>query len=279
TVFDLRRGPLFRTKLVKLAATEHILLLTIHHIICDGWSNGILVRELGELYDAFSQGLESPLSPLPIQYGDFAIWQQEWLASEGFDAQLAYWKRHLGNGLPTLNLPTDFSRNRTRSSYGSIESSLLARPLTRALKSLGQREEVTLFMILLASFKILLYRYCGQEDILVGTPTANRIQSETEGLIGAFANTLLLKTALSEDLTLKETLQRIKEVALGAFSHQSLPFERLVEAIKPAQARNNHQLFQVLFIFQTAFMQPVKLDRLTLSPLRSVSPGSIFELS
>src|SRR6185436_14017095 len=185
--FDLVRGPLFRAKLLMLATTDHILLLTMHHIICDGWSNGVLVREIGEIYDAFSKGLASPLPELPIQYGDFALWQRDWLDSEGFQEQLDYWQGQLGGELPTLNMPTDFPRNRNRTSDGAMESLLLSNPLTRALRVLAQREDVTLFMIFLAAFKVLLHRYTGQEEILVGSPTANRIQSESEGLIGAFA--------------------------------------------------------------------------------------------
>ena len=279
TAFNLRSGHLFKAKLIKLSANDHVLLLTMHHIVCDGWSNGVLVRELGAIYEAFSRGFESPLSNLPIQYGDFALWQQAWLESEDFDEQLAYWQRQLGNELPTLNLPTDFPRTRNRSSSGAIETLLLSRGLTRALKALSQHNDVTPFMVFLAAFKVLLHRYSGQQLILVGSPTANRLQSQAEGLIGAFANTLLLKTDLSGEPSFKEALQRVKEVSLGAYSNQTLPFEKLVEQIKPAQARAGSQLFQVLFIFQTAFMQPVHLDELTISPMRSVSSGSIFDLS
>lgn len=277
--FDLVRGPLFKTKLLKLGAEEHILLLTLHHIICDGWSNGVLVREIGEIYDAFSRGLPSPLEELPIQYGDFAAWQQEWLRSDGFDEQLAYWKEQLGSELPTLDIPTDFPRNRNRTSFGAIESLQLPHALIRAIKTLGQREDVTPFMIFLAAFKVLLHRYCGQDRILVGSPTANRIHSEAEVLIGAFANTLLLKTDLTGDPSFKVLLQRVKEVSLGAFSNQTMPFEKLVESIRPVPGRNRGQLFQVLFIFQNAFMKPMEFERLAITPIPSVSPGSIFELS
>lgn len=278
--FDLLRGPLFKTKLIKLGAEDHILLLTLHHIICDGWSNGVLVREIGEIYDAFSQNLPSPHYELPIQYADFAAWQQEWLSSDGFEDQLAYWKQQLGNELRALEIPTDFPRNKNRGSFGALESLLLPRPLTRAVRTLGQREDVTPFMIFLSAFNVLLHRYSGQDDIIIGSPTANRLQSETEGLIGAFANTLLLKSDLSGAPTFKELLHRIKNVSLGAFSNQTLPFEKLIETIRPAtNGRKGGQLFQVLFIFQTAFMQPVELNKLSIKPMRSVSPGSIFELS
>ena len=277
--FDLAQGSLFIAKLLRLEADQHILLLTLHHIICDGWSNGVLVREIGKIYDALSQGQLSPLSDLPFQYADFALWQQEWLNSESFADQLAYWKQQLGRVLPALDLPTDFARNGNRTSFGAIESLLLSQTLTRALKALSQREDVTPFMTFLAAFKILLHCYSGKDNILLGSPAANRIQSETEELIGAFANTLLLKTDLSGNPSFRETLRRVKDVSLGAFGNQSLPFEKLVEEIKPAESRQSRQLFQVLFIFQTAFMQPVELSDLTITPMRSVSPGSVFDLS
>lgn len=280
TKFDLNRGPLFKTKLLRTGSEEHILLLTLHHIICDGWSNGVLVREIGEIYDAFSQGRPSPYDELPIQYADFATWQKDWLGSDGFEDQLAYWKQHLGNELPALEIPTDFPRNKNRASFGSIESLLLPQPLSRAIRALCQREDVTQFMVFLSAFNVLLHRYSGQDNILIGSPTANRQQSETEGLIGAFANTLLLKSDLSGEPSFNELLRRVKDISLGAFSNQSLPFEKLVETVRPASnGRKGGQLFQVLFIFQTAFMQPVELKELSIKPIRSVSPGSIFELS
>lgn len=279
TVFDLERGRLFKTKLVRLGADEHILLLTLHHIICDGWSNGVLVREIGEIYDAFRRGRPSPCEEMPIQYADFAVWQKNWLNSDGFQEQLDYWKQQLGNELPALEIPTDFPRSKNRSSFGAIESLLLPRALTRAIKALGQREDATPFMIFLAAFNVLLHRYSGQDAILIGSPTANRIQSETEALIGPFANTLLLKSDLSGDPSFKEMLRRVKDISLGAFSNQSVPFEKLLESIRTAPGRNRSQLFPILFIFQTAFMKPVEVLGLSITPIRSVSPGSIFELS
>ncbi|MEP7075450.1 MAG: condensation domain-containing protein [Acidobacteriota bacterium] len=275
--FDLARGPLFKTKLLRLGKEDHVLLLTLHHIVCDGWSNGVLVREIGEVYDAFSHGRPSPHDQLPIQYGDFAAWQQDWINSEGFEDQLAYWKQQLGNELPNLEIPTDFPRKKNRASFGAVESLLLPPPLVRALKAMGQREDVTPFMIFLTAFNVLLSRYSGQQDILVGSPTANRQQSETEDLIGAFANTLLLRSNLSGDPSFKELLCRVKEVSLGAFGNQTIPFEKLAETIRPARKRG--QLIQIMFIFQTAFMQPMELDQLSIKPMRSVSPGSLFELS
>lgn len=278
--FDLRRGPLFVARLLRIGESEHILLLTLHHIVCDGWSNGVLVREIGEIYDAFSQGLPSPYCELPIQYADFAAWQQEWLNKSEFEDQLTYWKQQIGSELPALEIPTDYPRGEKRASYGSIESLLIPQPLSRAIKVLGRREDATPFMIFLAAFNVLLHRYSGQDVILIGSPTANRPQSETEGLIGPFANTLLLKSDLSGSPTFKELLHRVKNISLGAFSNQTLPFEKLIETIKPTtNGLKRGQLFQVLFIFQSAFMKPMDLAELSITPLRSVSPGSIFDLS
>lgn len=277
-VFDLANGPLFIPKLLKLGPADHILMLTLHHIVCDGWSNGVLVNEIGQIYAAFSKGEPSPLEELPIQYGDFAAWQHEWLEGEDFEEQLAYWKDQLGNELPKLNLPTDYPRSKNRTSYGAIESLLLPQPLSRAIKALAQREDVTPYMVVLAAFNVLLHRLTGQDQILVGSPTANRMSTETEGLVGPFANTLLLKSDLSGDPTFGALLQRVKDVSLGAFSNQTLPFEKLVENVKLASAQKGSQLFQVLFVLQTAFMQPTEANGVKITPIRSVSPGSIFEL-
>ncbi len=279
SVFDLERGPLFKTKLIKLASDEHILLLTMHHIVCDGWSNGVLVREIGNIYEAFSQGLSTPYEELPIQYADFAVWQSEWLHSQRFDEQVSYWKHQLGTELPSLELPTDFPREKNGNSLGAIESVLLPNSLTKAVKALAQREDLTAYMIFLASFSVLLSTYGEQDEILIGSPMANRFPSETETLIGPFANTLLLKTDLAGDPAFREVLEKTKEVVLGAFSNQEMPFEKLVEIVRPSQRRKGGQLFQVLFIYQTAFMQPMKLKGLSIEPIRSVSPGSVFELS
>lgn len=278
--FDLSRGPLFIPKLIRVNAEEHVLLLTLHHIICDGWSNGVLVREIGEIYDAFVRQRPSPYPELPIQYADFAAWQSDWLNGDGCEEQLAYWKQQLGTEIPALEIPTDFPRNRNRASFGAIESLLLPQPLTRAIKTLSQRSEVTPYMVYLSALYILLHRYAGSDDIVIGSPTANRQQGETEGLIGAFANTLLLRTDLSGTPTFNELLFRVRDVSLGAFGNQALPFEKLIEKVRPStNGRKGGQLFQVLFIFQTAFMQPMELKDLSITPIRSVSPGSIFELS
>lgn len=277
--FDLESGPLFRARLLRLSDKEHILLLTLHHIVCDGWSNGVLVRELGEIYDDLTSGIAPSNEELPIQYADYAVWQEEWLKGNGFEDQLAYWKASLGNELPSLEIPTDFERKNARTSFGAIESLLLPLPLTRAIKALAQREDVTSYMIFLAAFYIMLHLRSGQEQVLIGSPTANRVHSETEALIGPFANTLLLKCDLSGNPAFGEILQRVKALSLGAFSNQTVPFEKLLESIRPSKARSSAQIFNVLFIFQTAFMKPMELGHLSITPIRSVSPGSIFDLS
>ncbi|MCO6509297.1 MAG: hypothetical protein J5I65_00730 [Aridibacter famidurans] len=279
TGFDLECGPLFRARLLKLSEKEHILLLTLHHIICDGWSNGVLVRELGEVYDDVTSGIAPSNGELPIQYADYAVWQEEWLKGNDFEDQLAYWKASLGDELPSLEVPTDYERRNVRTSFGAIESILLPRTLTRAIKALAQREDVTSYMIFLAAFYVMLHLRSGQDQVLVGSPTANRVHAETEALIGPFANTLLLKCDLSGDPAFREILQRVKTLSLGAFSNQTVPFEKLLESIRPSKARSSAQIFNVLFIFQTAFMKPVKLRELSITPIRSVSPGSIFDLS
>lgn len=277
--FDLVRGPLFRCRLIKLEDRHHVLLLTLHHIICDGWSNGVLVREIGQAYESLSNGCEVRLPELPIQYADYAVWQRDWLKSASFDEQVSYWKGKLGSELPALDLPTDFPRKSSGTSHGAIESLLLPHGLTRAIKALGHREELTNYMIFLGAFKVLLGLYSRQEEILIGSPTANRFPPETESLIGPFANTLLLKSDLSGDPTIRQFLSRTREVVLGAFSNSEVPFERLIETVRPAQGRRFGQLFQVLFIYQAAFMQPMEFNDVRIDPIRSVSPGSIFDLS
>ncbi|HEY2917454.1 MAG TPA: condensation domain-containing protein, partial [Candidatus Binatia bacterium] len=190
--FDLVRGPLFRATLIRLTQDDHIVVLTLHHIVSDGWSMGVFRRELSVLYEAFSNGKSSPLSELPIQYADFAVWQREWLQGEVLESQLSYWKKQLEGAPGVLNLPTDRGRPAVQSFRGARQSLLLSKDLTQGLKGLSRKHGVTLFMTLLAAFQTLLYRYTGQEDIVVGSPIANRNRTEIEGLIGFFVNTLVL---------------------------------------------------------------------------------------
>ena len=277
--FDLTRGPLLRVQLLRLAEQEHVILLTMHHIISDGWSIGVLVRELGTIYPMFAAGRSSPLPELPIQYADYASWQQEWLTGAVLEEQLDYWRQQLGGALPVLELPTDRPRPAVQSSRGATLSMNLSRELTDGLKALGQRAGATLFMTLLAGFQTLLYRYSGQPDICVGTPIANRNRAEIEGLIGFFVNTLVLRTNLAGAPTFWEVLRRVREVAIGGYGHQDLPFETLVEELQPQRDMSHTPLFQVMFILQNAAGGAQELPGLTLRQIETHSGTSTFDLT
>jgi amino acid adenylation domain-containing protein len=272
--FDLAQGPLLRLMLLKLGQQEHVLVFSIHHIASDGWSVGLFVREVAALYEAFSQGKPSPLPELPIQYADFTIWQRQWLQGEVLEIQLAYWTQQLGTNPPVLDLPSDRPRSASPTFQGTDYSFVLPKPLIEALKTLSQQESVTLFMTLLGAFKILLYSYKGQEDILVGSPIANRNQSETEGLIGFFVNTLVLRTDLSGNPSFRDVLQRVREVAMGAYAHQDLPFEKLVMELQPERHLGSTPLYQVWFSLQNNPMPPLELPELTLK-LSDVDIGAV----
>ncbi|MBV8887999.1 MAG: amino acid adenylation domain-containing protein [Chroococcidiopsidaceae cyanobacterium CP_BM_RX_35] len=271
--FELSQGSLLRIKLLQLGEAEHVLMLTMHHIVADGWSAGVLLRELGTLYNAFSIGQPSPLVDLPIQYADFAYWQREWLQGEVLVTQMAYWQQQLDDVPLGLDLPTDRPRPVLPTFRGARQFLMLPVELSEGLSTLSAREGVTLFMTLLAAFQTLLYRYTGQEDIVVGSPIANRNRSEIEGLIGFFVNSLVLRTDLSGNPPFRELLSRVREVALGAYAHQDLPFEKLVEELQPERDLNRNPLFQVVFALQNAPVEVLELPRLTLSPL-SFDPGT-----
>lgn len=277
--FDLEQSPLLRWTLLQLDRQDYRLLVTMHHIIYDGWSFGVLVRELAALYEAFSQGNSSPLAELSIQYADFAVWQQQWLNGEVLDAQLAYWQQQLDNSPPFLQLPTDYPRPAVQTFRGAKTSFSLAADLTQALKALSQEAEATLFMTLLAVFNILLYRYTGSEDIVVGSPIANRNRAEIEGLIGCFVNTLALRTDLSGNPTFRELLGRVRQVALGAYAHSDLPFEKLVEVLQPQRSLSYTPLFQVMFALQNTPMSALELPGVTVSLLEKNSGTAKFDLS
>jgi amino acid adenylation domain-containing protein len=245
--FDLAQGPLFRAALVQLTAEQSILLVSMHHIVSDGWSMAVFFRELAALYGAFCAGQPSGLPELSIQYADFAVWQRQWLQGEALEEQLAYWTQQLAGSPPLLELPVDRPRPVTQSYLGARQSLLLPIGLSDKLRALSQREGVTLFMTLLAAFQTLLYRYTGQPDILVGSPIAGRNRVATEGLIGFFVNTLVLRTDLSGEPTFRQLLHRVREVASEAYMHQDLPFERLVEALQPERNLSHSALFQVFF--------------------------------
>jgi amino acid adenylation domain-containing protein/non-ribosomal peptide synthase protein (TIGR01720 family) len=277
--FDLAKGPLLRATLLHLDEAEHVLLLTMHHIVSDGWSMGVLIRELAALYEAFSTGKPSPLPELPIQYADFAHWQRQWLQGEVLTAQLSYWQQQLTGAPALLELPTDRPRPAVQTFRGATQFLALPEPLSQKLKTLSQRSGVTLFMTLLAAFQTLLYRYTGQEDICIGSPIANRNRSETEELIGFFVNTLVLRADMSENPSFQELLSRVREVTLGAYAHQDLPFEQLVEALQPERNLSHQPLFQVMFALQNAPMPALELPNLTLSSLEIESGTAKFDLT
>ncbi|MBI4782433.1 MAG: amino acid adenylation domain-containing protein [Oscillatoriophycideae cyanobacterium NC_groundwater_1537_Pr4_S-0.65um_50_18] len=275
--FKLTTGPLLRVTLLKLAETEHILLLTLHHIISDGWSMGVLMQELGVLYTAFLNGQSSPLSELSIQYADFAHWQRRSLQGEILESQLAYWGQQLKD-LPGLNLPTDRPHPPVQGHRGATQPLALSPTLTAALEALGQAEGVTLFMTLFTAFQILLYRYTGQTDLAVGVPIANRNRSEIEGLIGFFVNSLVLRTNLAGNPTFRELLRQVREVALAAYAHQDVPFEKLVEELHPDRDLSRNPLFQVVFALQNAPMHSLELPNLTLKPWQLAIGTTRFDL-
>ena len=277
--FDLRRGPLLRTTLVRLSDDEHILLLAMHHIVSDAWSMGVFVGEVVVLYEAYTSGREASLPALPIQYADFAAWQREWLRGDVLEEQFAYWKQQLGGGLPILELPADRPRPALQTYNGASLSFPLSPALSQSLKALCKAEGVTLFMTLLAAFKVMLYRYTGQEDVIVGTPIANRHRQELEGLIGFFVNTLAMRTDLSGDPTFRELLRRVRETALGAYGHQDLPFEYLVEQLQPERNLSHSPLVQVVFVLQNTPERKAELPGLLVTPLKYEAETAKFDLT
>ena len=245
--FDLSRDLMLRATLVRLDSADHVLFLVTHHI--DGWSSRVLFQEIATIYEAFSNERSSQLLDLPIRYQDFAVWQRQWLQGNVLETQLSYWKRQLDR-VPVLELPTDRPRSAIQTHRGASARIALPESLSEALKDLSRRNRVTLFMTLLAAFQTLLCRHTGQDDIPIGIPIANRTRLEIEGLIGLFANTLVLRTDLSGNPTFIELLGRVREVALRAYAHQDLPFEKLVEVLSPQRSLSYTPLVQILFVFQ-----------------------------
>ena len=259
TGFDLSQGPLLRVKLLKLEEKEHALLFTMSHIVSDGWLMAILIREVDTLYRAYLVGDESPLPELEIQYADFAVWQREYLAGDVLEKEVEYWREQLKNAA-VLELPADRARPASPSYRGSLKMMRLGRRLSEDLKMFSRREGATLFMTLMAAFKTLLMRYSGQEDISVGTVIANRTRREVEGLIGFFVNTLVMRTDLSGNPSFSELVKREREVALGAYAHQELPFEKLVEELNPERDLSRSPLFQAMMVSQNAEQEILKLN-------------------
>ncbi|MBD2523674.1 condensation domain-containing protein [Nostoc sp. FACHB-133] len=276
--FDLTKVPLLRVTLLQLAAAEYALLLTMHHIVADGWAIGVLIHEIATLYEAFSIGKLSPLSELSIQYADFAVWQRQWLQGERLETQLAYWQRQLGGKLPVVEFPSERSRAPIQTFSGARETLVIPKTLSEKLKALNQRQGITLFMILLAAFQTLLHCYTDQEDIVVGTDIANRNQAETKELIGFFVNQLVLRTDLSGNPTFVELLERVREMTLEAYAHQDLPFDKLVDVLNPKRELNRTPLFQVKLVLENTQTPSLELPGLTITSLKVENKTVQFDL-
>ena len=276
--FNLAHDLPLRATLLRLGEQEHVLLLVMHHITFDAWSLGVFLRELAVLYGTFSAGQPSPLPELCVQYADYALWQRQQLQGVALDHHLTYWRRQLA-GLHRVEVPTDRPRPAVQTPRGARHCFVLSQTLTAALHALSRQEGATLFMTLLAAFQTLLHRYTGQDDIAVGAPIAGRTQVETEGLIGCFVNTLVLRTDLAGDPTFRELLGRVREVVLGAYAHQDLPFEKLVEELQPERNLSHAPLFQVLFVLQNAPTSALELPGLIVSPLPVDKGTAKFDLT
>jgi amino acid adenylation domain-containing protein len=277
--FDLTTAPLLNVLLLQLAEQEYVLLFTIHHIVADGWSAGVIIQELAVLYDSFCTGKSCELSNLPIQYADFAVWQKTELQKQVFPAQMEYWKQQLSGDLPVLELPIAKPRPKQQTFAGKKQTFTLSSALINELKALSQRQGVTMFMTLLAAFQTLLYRYTGKSDILVGSPIANRNRGEIEELIGFFVNTIVLRTQLEENSSFINLLKQVREVTLGAYTHQDLPFELLVEELQPQRILSHTPIFQVMFALQNTPGSEVKLSGLDLEYLPVENDTARFDLS
>jgi putative pyridoxal-dependent aspartate 1-decarboxylase len=276
--FDLTQAPLVRATLVRVDATEHILLLVMHHMVADGWSVGVFMQELMTLYTAFSQNQPSPLTDLTIHYADFTVWQQERFTGPHLDKQLAYWKQQLQGDLPRLELAIDPSQSPQPGFKGAKHCFEFDPTVTTSIQQLSQRQNTTLFMVLLAAFNVLLYRYSGQDDIILGSAIANRNQPELERLLGCFVNLIPLRTNLQGDPSFSELLQRVRDLTLDAYTHQNLPFEKLVEALQPDRDLNRHPLFQTMFVLQNSPAPSYSSPNLTWSLLELDGGMAMFDM-
>ncbi|HEY7767794.1 non-ribosomal peptide synthase/polyketide synthase [Longimicrobium sp.] len=277
--FDLAAGPLFRAALLRVDAGDHVLLISMHHIVSDGWSMGVLLRELSALYAAYRDGAESPLAELEVQYADFAVWQREQLAGEALDGQMAYWKEQLAGAPELLELPTDHPRPAVQTYRGESVAVNFSPELLERLQALGRNEGATLYMVLLGAFQVLLSRYGGGEDVVVGSPIAGRTRGEVEEVIGFFINTLVLRTDLSGDPGFREVLRRVREVTLGAYEHQDVPFEKLVAELQPGRSLSHSPLFQAMFALQNAADPGGELPGLTVGGVGADAGIAKFDLS
>ncbi|HJX28383.1 MAG TPA: condensation domain-containing protein, partial [Thermoanaerobaculia bacterium] len=277
--FDLGRGPLLRGLLLRLAEEDHVALLTMHHVVSDGWSMGLLVREIGALYTAFGEGRPSPLPELPVQYADFAVWQHSWLRGEVLENEISFWRQQLAGLPPLLELPTDRPRPTAQSFRGAVRPVLLPAGLTWQAQALCRREGATLFMVLLAGFQALLARYSGQQVLALGTPVAGRNRIEIEELIGFFVNTLVLRGDLTGRPTFRELLGRVRETSLAAHTHQDVPFERLVQELAPERSLAHSPLFQVMLVLQNAPVENLEVRNLRLRLAGGASTTAKFDLT
>ena len=277
--FDLSKGSPLRALLITIESDNHLLVASMHHIISDGWSMGVMVRELTEHYLAAKNGTTARMAPLAVQYADFAQWQQKWLESGELDRQLPYWRSSLADAPPMATFPTDFVRPPAEGPKGRRSRILIPKPLVAELEKLSREQNVTLFMLLFAAFLVLLYRYTGQEDLVVGTPSANRNRSELHPIIGFFVNNLVMRAKLDGNPTFVELLARIREVTLGAYDHQDVPFEKLVQALRPVRALDHSPLFQTMFSFQNFPFDDLELPDLTISPVEMDCGTARFDLT
>jgi hypothetical protein len=267
--FDLSCAPLLRLALVRLGDREHILLMTMHHLVCDAWSIGVFMRELVACYNSFTTDSSPALPALPVQYVDFAVWQRNKLTGAPFQRQLEYWRDKLAGAPAVIKLPTDRPRAAVRSFQGARRSFSITKEIREKLKTLARTERATLFMMLLTSFQSLLSCLANEDDIVVGSPVAGRNRPETEALIGYFVNTLVLRADLSGDPSFRESLRRTRETALGAFVNQDVPFEKLVEDLNPTRTAAYNPLFQVWFVMQQPFVGRQELNGLAVQYLDS----------
>ncbi|HST60675.1 MAG TPA: condensation domain-containing protein, partial [Longimicrobium sp.] len=277
--FDLAAGPLFRAALLRLGEEDHVLLFSMHHIVSDGWSMGVLFRELSALYEAYLEGRESPLPERPVQYPDYAVWQREQLEGEALDRQLSYWRERLTGAPELLELPTDRPRPAVRMHRGASASMEFSGEILERLQRLGRSEGTTLYMTLLSAFQVLLSKYSGSEDVVVGSSIAGRTRAEVEALIGFFVNALVLRTDLSGDPSFRETLRRVREVTLGAYEHQDVPFERLVAELQPERSLSHSPLFQVAFSVHTPEGSGPRLPGLRIERAYANPETAKFDLS
>ena len=277
--FDLALGPLLKMALVRISKEDHLLVFTVHQIICDGWSTRIFFRELEKIYDTFSDGQSLTLPPPPVQYADFALFQRQWVKGDVLESQLSYWKNQLGTMIPILELATDRPRPSVQTFRGAREAIELPTRITAPLKELSREEGATLFVILMAAFNTLLHRYTAQEDIIIGFPIANRNHAEIQNAIGFFVNTLPLRTDLSGDPTFRELLKRVRAVCIEAYAHQDLPFEKLVEELYQERDLNRNPVFDVMFVFQNISEPLLKIPDVKSGAVRINTGTSKFDLT